>query len=185
MTSLKTNATAGAPTPSGRQKSSAFLNAHADDTHFAVCGTAQIDLDDRLDDLIAIADLTGATLDAVVATVGRLPEATFTAVIDVLSTLCAPPSPTALPDLLHQHRALSDEIGRAVKDSAITDDEIQLLDRKLEEIEARIMATPARSVAEAYSKLLTVFPELRCDLEAPVNAPLRAEIEATIGGEVA
>jgi hypothetical protein len=184
MSNLKTNATAGAPTPNGRERSSAFQNARTENTQFVGSATPQIDLDARLDDLIAIADLTGATLDDVVRIVGHLPEAIFTAAVDVLATLAAPPAPTALTDLLREHRFLSDEIGRAVKDSVITDAEIQRLDRKLEEIEAHIVAAPARTAAMAYAKLLTVFPELRCDLQLQANATLQAEIDSLNGGEV-
>jgi hypothetical protein len=139
-------------------------------------GTTENVMDQRLDDLIAIADVTGATLDAVVATVGRLPEATFTAVIDVLSTLCAPPAPSDLQDLLQQHRASTDRIAEAE-----TDGSIENLDRQIDQLEQRIMATPARSATEAYAKMLAIFPELWFDLQRPEYAALVVEI----GGEVA
>lgn len=107
-----------------------------DNSRLEHIGTTENVMDQRLDDLIAIADVTGATLDAVVATVGRLPEATFTAVIDVLSTLCAPPAPSDLQDLLQQHRAATDRIAEAE-----TGGSIENLDRQIEQLEQRIMAT--------------------------------------------
>ena len=177
------NRTAGAATPRGpKAEKSVERNLSHREGNMNACSCTILDA--RLDDLIAIADLTGATLDDVVRIVGHLPEAIFTATVDVLATLAAPPAPTALTDLLREHRFLSDEIGRAVKDSVITDAEIQRLDRKLEEIEAHIVAAPARTAAMAYAKLLTVFPELRCDLQLQANATLRAEIDSLNGGEV-
>ena len=57
-------------------------------------------------------------------------------------------------------------------------------DNLLEEIEAHIVAAPARTAAMAYAKLLAVFPDIAVDLAAPANAGLRAEIDAAIGEEV-
>lgn len=177
MTNLETTRTAGAATPCGPWPASVEKKSNQSQGIRDVCSDTS--LDQRLDDLISIADLTGATLDAVVATVGRLPEATFAATIDVLAALSAPPAPTDLQDLLQAHRAVTDSLVDAKSDACVED-----IDRQISELEQRIMTIPARSAAEAYGKLLAVFPEIRFDLEAPDNAPLRAEIEAEIGGEV-
>lgn len=178
MNHLDSSRIAGAATPSDPQaENSMGRNLDLCEGYMNNCSCTI--LDERLDDLIAIADLTGATLDAVVATVGRLPEATFTATIDVLPTLCASPAPSDPQGLLQEHRAATNQIAKAETDAGIAE-----IDAQIDAIERQIMATPARSAAEAYGKLLAVFPEIRLDLEAPSNAPLRAEIEAEIGGEV-
>ena len=175
MSNLKTNATAGAPTPNGRQKSSAFLNAQAEDTHFADGATPLIDLDARLDDMIAIADLTGATLDDVVRLVGQVPEPIFASKVNVLAALAAPPASGDLPGLLREHRAATDRIAEAETDADIAE-----IDAQIDAIERQIMSTPAPTPANAYAKMLAIFPEIRVDLQAPEHDALRAEI----GGEV-
>lgn len=137
--------------------------------------TPQNMLDERLDDLISIADLTGATLDEVARTVGHLPEATFATTVDVLAALAAPPAPTDLQGLVQQHRTLTDRIVEAETDAGIAE-----IDAQIDQLEQRIMATPARSAAEAYAKILAIFPELWFDLQRPEYVALVAEI----GGEV-
>ena len=89
MNNLKTNATAGAPTPNGRERSSANENALIENTQFVDCATPliDVDLDARLDEMIAIADATGATLDAVVARLGRSPEDAFRFFVDTLASI--------------------------------------------------------------------------------------------------
>lgn len=176
MTNLKTNATAGAPTPNGRQKSSAFLNAHADNTRFAVCATAQIDLDARLDDLIAIADATGTTLDAAVARLGTAPEAEWEAFRSTLAALISARPPSAIPDLHRAHQRICEAM--AAKDENDPD----LIDASAE-IEGPLLAAQPVTLADAYRRLLALCPTLTSDLDAPELAALRAEIEALIRGE--
>ncbi len=169
----ETTRTAGVAAPNGPRPASVEKKLSRQDGNMNACSCTILDA--RLDDLIAIADLTGATLDAVVATVGRLPEATFTATIDVLATLCAPPATSDLQDLLREHRATTDQIAKAETDASVEN-----IDRRIDELEQRIMATPARSATEAYAKILAIFPELWFDLQRPEYAALVAEI----GGEV-
>lgn len=52
------------------------------------------------------------------------------------------------------------------------------------EIEGAVLAARPVTVADAYRRLLALCPTLASDLFAPELAPLRAEIEALIGGEV-
>lgn len=183
MNHLDSSRIAGAATPSDPQaENSMGRNLGLCEGNMNDCSCTI--LDEHLDAVISIADLNGATFDDVVRLVGQVPEAIFAATVYALAALALPLGPTALPDLLHEHRALSQKISQAVKDSTITDAEIQRLDRKLEEIEVRIVMGPTRVAAMAYAELLTVFPEIVFDLTATANKRLRAEIEATIGGEV-
>lgn len=177
MNHLQASRIAGAATPSDpKAENSVERNLSLRESNMNECSCTI--LDERLDDLIAIADLTGSTLDDVVATVGRLPEATFAATIDVLAALAAPPAPTDLQDLLREHRTVADKIVWAGTDAAI-----EAIDRDLDEHERRIVGIPAQTPAEAYAKMMTIFPELCFDLQRPELAALRAEIGAAIGGE--
>lgn len=170
----ETTRTAGAATPSGpKAEKSVERNLSLGENNTNACSCTI--LDQRLDDLICIADLTGATLDDVVRLVGQVPEPIFAATVGVLAALAAPPAPSELPGLLREHRAATDQIAQAETYASIEN-----IDRQIDQLEQRIMATPARSATEAYAKILAIFPELRVDLQAPEHAALRAEI----GGEV-
>lgn len=50
-------------------------------------GTTENVIDHRLDEMIAIADATGATLDAVAAQLGRAPEDAFRFFVDTLAAI--------------------------------------------------------------------------------------------------
>ena len=174
MNHLDSSRIAGAATPSDPQaENSMGRNLGLSEGYVNNCSCTL--LDERLDDLIAIADLTGATLDAVVATVGRLPEATFTATIDVLPTLPAPPAPSDPQEVLHEHRAATNQIAKAETDAGIAE-----IDAQINAIERQIMSTPARTPAEAYLKLMAIFPEICVDLQEPTLAPLKSEIEHVV-----
>lgn len=134
-------------------------------------------MDQRLDATIAIADATGATLDAVVARLGTAPEAEFAAFTGTLAVLTAARPASPIPELHGAHRRVTEAM--AAKD----EDDPDLIDAAAE-IEAALLAARPVTIADTYRRLLALAPTLASDLYAPELAPLRAEIEATIGGEV-
>lgn len=133
--------------------------------------------DQRLDAMIQIADATGTTLDAVVARLGTAPEAEWEAFTGTLAALIAARQPSPIPDLHRAHQRVSEAI------TAKDDDDPDLIDAAAE-IEGALLAARPVTVEDAYRRMLCLCPTLASDLFAPELAPLRAEIEATIGGEV-
>ena len=133
--------------------------------------------DQRLDAMIAIADEVGTTLDAVVARLGNAPEAEWQTFTGTLAALIAARPPSPIPDLHRAHQRISMAL------AATDEDDPDLIDAAAE-IEAALLAARPTTLADAYRRLLALAPTLASDLYAPELAPLRAEIEAEIGGEV-
>lgn len=148
-----------------------------DNSRLEHIGTTENVMDQRLDATIAIADATGATLDAVVARLGTAPEAEFAAFTGTLAVLTAARPASPIPELHGAHRRVTEAM--AAKD----EDDPDLIDAAAE-IEAALLAARPVTIADTYRRLLALAPTLASDLYAPELAPLRAEIEATIGGEV-
>jgi hypothetical protein len=134
-------------------------------------------MDKRLDAMIAIADATGTTLDAVVARLGTAPEAEWEAFTNNLAALIAARPTSPIPDLHRAHRRISEAM------AAADEPDPDLIDAAAE-IEGALLAARPVTVADAYRRMLCLCPTLASDLYAPELAPLRAEIEAEIGGEV-
>ena len=135
-------------------------------------------MDQRLDAMIAIADATGTTLDAVVARLGAAPDAEWEAFTGTLAALIAARPPSPIPDLHRAHQRICEAM--AAKD----EDDPDLIDAAAE-IEGALLAARPVTLPDAYRRLLALCPTLASDLDAPELAPMRAEIEALIGGEVA
>lgn len=140
--------------------------------------TPQNMLDDRLDAMIQIADATGTSLDAVVARLGTAPKPEWDAFTGTLADLIAARPPSPIPDLHWAHQRICEAM--AAKD----EDDPDLIDAAAE-IEADLLAARPATLSDAYRRLLALCPTLASDLDAPELAPLRAELEALIGGEVA
>ena len=148
-----------------------------DNTRLEHIGTTENVMDRRLDAMIQIADAAGTTLDAVVARLGTAPEAEWQTFTGTLADLIAARPPSPIPDLHRAHQRICEAM--AAKD----EDDPDLIDAAAE-IEGALLAARPVTVADAYRRLLALCPTLASDLFAPELAPLRAEIEAEIGGEV-
>lgn len=85
MNHPETTRTAGAATPNGPWPASVEKNSNQTQRIRNACSDTS--LDDRLDEMIAIADATGATLDAVVAQLGRAPEDAWRFFVDTLAAI--------------------------------------------------------------------------------------------------
>lgn len=176
MMSPETSRTAGAATPNGpmaaisvEKKLSRWENSMNE--------CSRTIPDERLDAMIAIADATGTTLDAVVARLGTAPEAEFAAFTGTLAALIDARPPSPIPDLHRAHRRICEAM--AAKDG----DDPDLIDAAAE-IETALLAARPVTISDTYRRLLALAPTLASDLFAPELAPLLAEIEAEIGGEV-